>query len=64
VIKEMRLRGIETIEEGNQFLKEYLPVYNRRFSVCPREKEDLHRPPQGDRSWCDLVYKDRANLEK
>jgi transposase len=43
VIKEMRLRGIKTIEEGNKFLEEYLPLYNRRFSVHPRDKDDLHR---------------------
>ena len=48
VIKEMRLRGIKTIEEGNQFLEQYLPLYNKRFSVCPREKDDVHRPlPRG-----------------
>lgn len=48
VIKEMRLRGIRTIDEGNRFLGEYLPVYNKRFSVRPREKEDLHRAlPRG-----------------
>lgn len=44
VIKEMRLRGIRTIEEGNTFLEGYLPLYNKRFSVRPREKEDFHRP--------------------
>ena len=44
----MRLRGIGTIEEANEFLKQYLPVYNRRFSILPREREDLHRPlPKG-----------------
>ena len=48
VIKEMRLRGIRTIEEGNKFLEAYLPLYNKRFSVRPREKEDVHRPlPRG-----------------
>jgi len=48
LIKEMRLKGIGTIEEGNRFLAEYLPIYNKRFSVRPREKEDLHRPlPKG-----------------
>ena len=48
VIKEMRLRGVKTIEEGNQFLEAYLPLYNKRFSVRPREKEDLHRAlPRG-----------------
>ena len=48
VIKEMRLKGVRTIEEGNRFLSEYLPIYNKRFSVRPREEEDLHRPlPRG-----------------
>ncbi len=48
LVKEMRLRGIRTIEEGNGFLKQYLPVYNRRFSVVPREGDNLHRPlPKG-----------------
>ncbi len=44
LVKEMRLRGIQTIEEGNRFLMEYLPGYNRRFSVSPKEKGNLHRP--------------------
>jgi hypothetical protein len=48
LIKEMRLRGIRSIEEGNRFLEEYLPLYNKRFSVKPKEKEDFHRPlPKG-----------------
>ena len=48
VIKEMRLRGIKTIEEGNKFLEEYLPLYNKRFSVRPRDKDDVHRAlPRG-----------------
>jgi transposase-like protein len=44
VVKEMRLRGIRTLEEANQFLEEYLPLYNKRFSVCPKEKDNFHRP--------------------
>jgi len=48
VIKEMRLTGIKTIGEGNQFLEKYLPLYNKRFSVRPRDKDDVHRPlPRG-----------------
>ena len=36
------------IEEGNGFLKQYLPVYNRRFSVPARERSNLHRSlPKG-----------------
>jgi len=44
LVKEMRLRGIRTIEEANRFLEEYLPGYNSRFAVCPQEKDNLHRP--------------------
>jgi len=48
LVKEMRLRGIRTLEEANQFLEEYLPLYNKRFSVCPKGKDDFHRPlPKG-----------------
>ncbi len=43
LIKEMRLRGIRTIEEANDFLEEYLPLYNRRFAVYAKEGDDLHR---------------------
>ena len=44
LVKEMRLRGIRTIEEANRFLEEYLPMYNSRFAVCPKGKDNLHRP--------------------
>jgi len=48
LVKEMRLRGIRTLEEANQFLEDYLPLYNRRFSVCPKEGDNFHRPlPKG-----------------
>jgi hypothetical protein len=48
VIKEMRLAGVKTIEEGNRFLKWYLPVYAKRFGVKPAKEVNLHRPlPKG-----------------
>lgn len=48
LIKEMRLKGIKSIEEANKFLKGYLPKYNKKFTVKPKESEDLHRDiPQG-----------------
>lgn len=46
LIKEMRLKGIQTIEEANAFLEKYLPLYNRRFALPPKEKENLHRKPK------------------
>jgi transposase len=44
LVKEMRLRGIRILGEANAFLEEYLPTYNRRFSVSPKERGNLHRP--------------------
>ena len=43
LVKEMRLRVIRSIEEGNRFLKQYLPIYNKRFSVRSMESNDFHR---------------------
>ena len=48
LVKEMNLRGINTIEEANKFLKSYLSSHNKRFAVKPKEKNDLHREiPKG-----------------
>lgn len=44
LIKEMRLRRIKTIEEGNKFLKEYIPIFNDKFSKKPAKLGNLHRP--------------------
>ena len=49
LIKEMRLARIKTKEEANEFLKRYLPKYNRRFSVTAREEANLHRSTPQDR---------------
>lgn len=43
LVKEMRLKGIKSIEEANAFLETYLPKYNSSFAVEPRESADLHR---------------------
>jgi len=48
LIKEMRLKGIKTMEEGNRFLKYYLPVYAKRYEVNAREEANLHRPVSKD----------------
>lgn len=48
VVKEMRLRGIKSIQEANKFLEQYLPIYNKRFRISAKEKEDMHRVvPEG-----------------
>jgi len=44
VVKEMRLTGIRNKEEGNIFLENYLPEYNRRYRVSATKATNLHRP--------------------
>jgi hypothetical protein len=44
LVKELRLEGINTLEEANKFLNAYWPKHNRRFSIPPRETIDMHRP--------------------
>src|SRR5208283_2140831 len=44
LVKELRLRGISTIEEANKFLdKTFWADYNRRFMVKALHEEDIHR---------------------
>lgn len=33
LVAELRLNNIDTIEKANQFVKEYLPVYNKQFAL-------------------------------
>jgi hypothetical protein len=49
LIKEMRIAGIASLEAANGFLEEvFLPFWNERFVVEPREATDAHRPlPEG-----------------
>jgi len=48
LVKEMRLENIKTREEANEFLRKYLPVYNRRFSRKAQSEGNLHRPVPKD----------------
>jgi len=49
LVKEMRLAGIRTVDEANEFLEWYLPKHNRKFSISPAKKGDLHRKSPGKR---------------
>jgi len=44
LVKELRLRGINTIEEGNTYLPEYMEAFNKRFAVVPKSSTNMHRP--------------------
>ena len=47
LVKEMRLAGIKTGDEANEFLEWYLPKHNRKFSISPAKKANLHRKSPG-----------------
>lgn len=49
LLKELRVAGISTLENANQFLAEnFIPFWNERFTVEPQLGEDFHRPlPEG-----------------
>lgn len=44
LISELRLRNISTLEQANRFLhKEFLPDYNKRFTVKPAQRGSAYR---------------------
>ncbi len=48
LVKEMTIKGINTIDEANKYIDTYLSVHNKRFAVKAKEQEDLHREiPRG-----------------
>ena len=51
LVKEMRLADIKSKEEANSFLRSYLPLFNRKFTVEPMGEQDMHREVE---SWEEL----------
>ena len=44
LVKELRLAGVNTIEQANRFLQEqFVPAWEQRFTVAPRQSRDAHR---------------------
>lgn len=43
LIKELRERGISSIEEANLFLEEFRLKYNRKFAIEPANSDNVHR---------------------
>ena len=45
LIKELRLAGINTITEANEFLEKiFLSKFNNKFAVVPKRPDNLHTP--------------------
>ena len=43
LVKELRLRNISTIEEGNRYLEEFFCKHNEKFMMNPKKEIDLHQ---------------------
>lgn len=43
LVKELRLAGITTIEEANEFLKNYIPKFNKQFAVVANRRKNLYK---------------------
>jgi len=45
LVKGLRVAGVKSLEQANAYLEsEYLPEWNRRFTVVPACGDDAHRP--------------------
>ena len=44
LVKELRLRGISTMDDANAYFPEFMRDYNRRFGRVARNDHDAHRP--------------------
>lgn len=65
LIKEMRLKNISSIEEGNIFLKEYLQEHNEKFCKDPLCSEDAHRPLKYNEDLKEIfAHKEQRKLSK
>jgi hypothetical protein len=60
LIKEMRERNISTIEEANEYAKEYVEIHNKKFSKEPASTFDAHRPLETDLSRILSRYEERT----
>jgi transposase len=65
LVKEMRLKKINTMKAGNQFLPLFIADYNRRFGVKPQKSSNLHRSlSQRDELDKILVRQEERTLSK
>jgi len=46
LVKELRLAGVSTMDDGNAFLPAFMADYNARFAKAPFNDKHLHRPMQ------------------
>jgi hypothetical protein len=56
VVKELRLKGVTTIEGANKLLRNgFVEDLNRKFARSPQSQVDFHRPVNKGRPLCEIL---------
>jgi transposase len=55
LVKDMKRKDITTAEQANEFLKHYIPYYNRKFAVLAARPEKAYLPKQ-DLSLLQMIF--------
>lgn len=56
LVKELRLRGINTLEDANAYCAEYMIDHNKRFAVTPKNERNAHRLEIPEPMIFDLIF--------
>lgn len=48
LVKELRLKGMSSVDAANEYADGFMDDYNRRFAKTPRYEFDMHRPLEHD----------------
>ncbi len=44
LIRDLRLKGVCGMDDGNAFLPQFMERHNRQFAITPARPDDLHQP--------------------
>ena len=64
LVKELSLKSISSIKEANEYLPEYIKRHNQKFSVEPKENENMHKKVSREEIGKAMKYKDQRVLSK
>jgi hypothetical protein len=65
LVKELRLHGVSSMEDGNAFLPTFLDDFNRRFERAANNPHDAHRPLQDDEDLATIFsWQEERNLSR
>lgn len=56
LVKEMRLQGIDTIEQANAWLPYFIAGFNHRFAKPAQYPKDMHRPVRESKQELDDIF--------